>query len=721
MRIRTTIFFVAAAVCYAGQTRIWEQSGFADFEKGMLKNLSLRSDGRLTLAPRLLERLDSSSAYLWAVACDSNGNVYAGGGPGAKLYRIAPGGDRKPIAEFDALEVHAIAIDAKDQIFVGTAPDGKVYRIAAEGKPELFYDPKAKYIWSLAFNAQGDLFVATGDQGEVHRVSPNGQGAVFARTDETHARSIAVDKRGNVIVGTDPGGLLMRAAPSGEVFVLYQFPKKEVTAVAVAPGGTIYAAAVGAKSSAPLPPPPQVAPPPPSQPAAAMGPQRAAAPPPSLSGPAAAPITGGSEVYKLTPDGQPRRVWSHAQDIVYALGFDAAGRVLVGTGNRGAIYRIESDLLYSALLSATPTQVTAFAIARNGRMFATTGNAGKLYEIGPELENAGWIESDVLDAGLFTEWGRLSFRGAINGGKVTLTARSGNLDRPQKTWSAWSPEINWPAGGRIGAPPARFLQWKASLDVSPDGKSPELETVEAAYLPKNVAPRVELIESTPANYRFPASQTSSTSSQSLTLPPIGKRAPSPGLPAADSSQQTLQYAKGHIGARWSAADDNGDALEYAVYIRGTSEKEWKLLKDKVRDRFLTWDSTTFADGEYRLKVIASDSPGNPKDQAQKGELEGPVFEIDNSPPRITELQANRKGTGISLKWRATDAMTVISKAEYSIDGGDWTVAAPVGGVSDSKELQYELSVDARAAGEHTVAVRVEDACDNLAVAKVLVR
>ena len=37
----------------AGQTRTWTQGEAADFEKGILKNLSLRSDGRLTLAPRL--------------------------------------------------------------------------------------------------------------------------------------------------------------------------------------------------------------------------------------------------------------------------------------------------------------------------------------------------------------------------------------------------------------------------------------------------------------------------------------------------------------------------------------------------------------------------------------------------------------------------------------------------------------------------------------------
>ena len=90
---------------FAGQTRTWSQGEFADFEKGIVKNLSLSSDGRLTLAPLSRELFDTSSAYLWALAEDSKGNLYAGGGNGAKLYRIPPDGKGKLLAELDALEI----------------------------------------------------------------------------------------------------------------------------------------------------------------------------------------------------------------------------------------------------------------------------------------------------------------------------------------------------------------------------------------------------------------------------------------------------------------------------------------------------------------------------------------------------------------------------------------------------------------------------------------
>src|ERR1700694_5398617 len=134
-----TALFCTAAL-FAGQTRTWSQGEFSDFEKGIIKNLSMRSDGRLTLAPHSHELFDTSSAYLWALAQDSKGNLYSGGGTSAKLYRIPPDGKGKLLADLDALEIHAIAVDFKDRVYAATSPDGKVYRITGNGKPEVFYD-----------------------------------------------------------------------------------------------------------------------------------------------------------------------------------------------------------------------------------------------------------------------------------------------------------------------------------------------------------------------------------------------------------------------------------------------------------------------------------------------------------------------------------------------------------------------------------------------------
>ena len=171
-----------AAAANAGQTRTWSESEFADFDKGIRHGVSLRSDGLLSLAPAFRELYDTSATYLWALARDAQGNLYAGGGPGAKIYLVEAKGGHKVLAELDGLSVQALAVDQANRLYAATSPDGRVYRLSAGGKPEVFYDPKAKYIWAMAFDGQGNLFLATGDQGEIHRVTPAGKGQVFFKT-----------------------------------------------------------------------------------------------------------------------------------------------------------------------------------------------------------------------------------------------------------------------------------------------------------------------------------------------------------------------------------------------------------------------------------------------------------------------------------------------------------------------------------------------------------
>src|ERR1051326_8253723 len=159
MRVFVIAMLVCAGAAFAVETKTWTQDQMADFEKGTLTHLALSSDGRLRPAPAVKEILDASAAFLWAVARDSKGNVYAGGGglgaTKSKLFAIDPQGKSKTLAELDGIAIQAIAVDRSDRVYAATSPDGKVYRVDSSGKVEVFYDPKAKYIWALAFDAAG--------------------------------------------------------------------------------------------------------------------------------------------------------------------------------------------------------------------------------------------------------------------------------------------------------------------------------------------------------------------------------------------------------------------------------------------------------------------------------------------------------------------------------------------------------------------------------------
>lgn len=735
--VRLLVAIPAAALLLpATNTQIWSQSDYDDFTKGSLKKLSVSSDGRVTLAPRFREIFDSASVYLWALAEDSKGNVYAGGGgpggPGARVYQITPDGKSKTLAEFEDLEVHAIAVDRRDRVYAATSPDGKVYRLSANGESEIFFDPRAKYIWGMAFNSKGELFIATGDRGEIYRVSPDGKGGVFYKTAETHARSLAIDAQDNLIIGTEPGGLIIRVAPDAAGFVLYQAPKREITSVAVAKNGAIYAVGIGNKSAqALLPTVPSTRPPAqqpvttPAAPGTQVQPRPVTPVVPVTPQPAVTPpsVPGGSEVYRIEPDGLPLKVWSHTRDVAYAIAFDPEGRPLIGTGNKGTVYRLDSDRVYTELLKVPPTQVTFIFAGRGARLYAATGNVGKVYQIGPGLEKEGTLESDVFDAKLFSRWGRISFRGRANEGRIAIETRSGNMDRPEQDWSPWSAPITSPEGAEVTSPPARFIQWRARLSASPAGASPVVESVDLAYMSRNVPPVLRAVEITPANYRFPAqAAVSNPTPRNITLPPIGRPArQSAPSTSPGSSPVSMSYAKGYIGARWAASDENGDDLIFTVDIRGEGETEWKPLKDKLTESRISWDSTAFPDGEYRLRITASDTPSNPRGQALSAELVSELFLIDNTPPAISGLTASTVDGNLRVAFRASDALSLIERAEISVNGGEWTVVDPVTKLSDSRLEDYEVMLPAPPGREQTVAVRVADEYENEAVAKAVVR
>ena len=59
--------FLAGGTLFAGGAKSWEHGSQADFEKGKLDNLTLRSDGKLSLAPVFRELYDPSNNYLWTV------------------------------------------------------------------------------------------------------------------------------------------------------------------------------------------------------------------------------------------------------------------------------------------------------------------------------------------------------------------------------------------------------------------------------------------------------------------------------------------------------------------------------------------------------------------------------------------------------------------------------------------------------------------------------
>jgi len=747
--IFSTVAVSALVLAVAEGTRTWEQSKFEDLVKGTADGIAIRSAGGLELAPAFKLLYSTPSTYIWAIAADDAGNIFAAAGSPARVYRITPDGNSTIIFQPQELEVQALKVAPGNVIYAATAPDGKVYKIEQKvqgkgerakktaassevtqdpNKPEIdpswtsseYFAPGTKYIWDLALDKAGNLYVATGDRGEIYKVDPKGEHTLFFKSDETHIRALALDAKGNLIAGTDGSGLVYRISPAGEGFVLYSAPKKEITALALDREGNIYAAGVGEKhaetasasSSAtsmlitmsPSPSPSAGAQ------ISGAGPTTTPSTIPLSAFPAAGGGSGGSDVYRIAADGSPLRIWSSHEDIVYALAFDSHNQLLAGTGNRGHIFAITGPDEFSDLLKAPASQITGFAKAPGGGLYAASSNLGKIFVLGPGPQDEGSYESDVFDARIFSRWGRVEFRGT---GNIELLARSGNVDNPDRNWSPWE-HVDLSKGAEMDVPAARYAQWKVVLHAG--STKPAVDTVTLNYLPKNVAPEIDDVSVQPGVRYQPMPK---SSNQALGVDLSGSSGTHFDSPIPST------HDRDSIGVKWSAHDENDDQLVYSVYYRGDGETRWLLLKDNLSDKAYSFDASLLPDGGYTIKVVASDAPSHSPGEGLTASRESRRFEVDTTPPRIENLAAAVAGSQIHVRFRAEDGFSTIRRAEFSVDAGEWKYVEPIGQLSDSKVEDYDFKVPLESAkdaeSEHVVVVRVYDRYENMGAAKALIK
>jgi sugar lactone lactonase YvrE len=735
---------VATVPARAEHTRTWRQSDSNEFEKGTAKGVAIRSDGKLMPAPRFSAFSDPNLAYLWTMRLDSKGRLYAAGGSDAKVLRFDDPAKPTTVFQSPELAAQAIVFDARDNLYVGTSPDGKVYKVTPDGQKSVFFEPKTKYIWALAIDAKGDLFVATGDTGQIFVVSSDGKGQLFYQSDERHARSLAFDSKGNLLVGTDPNGLILRieiarknadALPNaGASYVIYETSKKEVTALLTDDKGNLYAGAIGEKvRNANVPP--SVSPLLAQQQALVAPPQSGISPGQiQIQTQIAAPFSffpsqaGGSEVIKISPDGSPESLWTSREDLVFSMGLSQAGKILLGTGNKGAIIELEGQNVYSIIAKSASAQVTSLISGPGGTIYAASANPGKIFTIGPGYESDGSFESDTFDAKIFSHWGRLTWWGdnGATAGKVAFYVRSGNTSSPEKNWSTWSGPYKNAAGETVNCPPARFAQWKAVFLDTDHGGAPNISWVSLAYQPKNVAPEIDDIATQDPGVRVQgfAPQLGGPGSPVPAQVRMPQRPGSVNFPLISAAAQARVdvppqgfLEKGYQSVVWGAHDDNDDDLVFSVFYRGEGEQNWRLLKDKITQRFYSWDTTTMPDGPYYLKIVGSDSPSNPEDQALAAEREADRFEIANTPPQIENLHAESNSPGAKVSFEATSSSAAIEHAQYSVDAGDWLIVFPSGILSDAPKESYQIRLSGLTPGEHTIAVQVSDRFSNTTAAK----
>jgi outer membrane protein assembly factor BamB len=708
----------------AAAPRFWRFEGTSVFLKGELESLSVDSEARLRLGPAVGTLFDPETPTAWCVARGHDGVFYVGTGNDGRLFRVE-GDQGRVVFDAEELELHAVAVGSDGTVYAATSPEGAVYAIDSDGEARRFFDPSETYIWALAFDGSGNLVVATGAEGRVYRVGPDGTSTTLLSSSDAHVLSLAVDSAGHVYAGSSPGGVVYRIDAEDQVFVLLDSPFSEIKALAVAADGGLYAGAVNGEGATP-PPPSLPAAPTPGQadPTAqvtvseAFAPITPLAPPPVVSAVPSTATPRGA-VLRIDPDGTVETLWSSADDVPHAIA-PAEDGVLVGTGDSGKVYRVARSGAWALIATLSADQVTGISTHAGEPAVLVTSNPARLHTLSRHTAAEGTFVSEVKDAEAVSTWGRLRWEGrAPAGTSVRLETRSGNTSRPDTTWGPWTEGEVGARGAPIKSESSRFLQVRVTL-AGKDGATPEVEALSAAYLQRNLRPRVTSITVHPPGEVFqkPIAVTGEPEVLGLDPDPLGERSSprAPGAPAVTAFSRKFQR-RGLQTIVWKAEDSNGDALVYEVAYRALGDQQWRVLRRGVADPVLAWDTTAMPDGRYLVRVTASDAPDNPPALALAGDKDSASFEVDNSPPTLRASLA--PGTRDRIRATAQDSGSRIRRLEFSLDAGRWQEVHPVDGINDSTEETYEFSVQTSTSpGPHVVVLRVSDWLGNVATGRV---
>jgi hypothetical protein len=703
---------------FAGEPTIWTVDSRAEVLRGDAKGVSISDTGAIVLAPKLTEVFNTGQSYVWSSAADVQGNVYLGTGNDGKVFKIDAAGKGSLFYDSNELDVSALAAGKDGAVYAGTSPDGKVYRIGQDGKAEVYFDPQDKYIWSLAVMADGSLAVGTGENGKLYKVKTAGakpEDSLMFDSSETHIISLAADDKGNLYAGTDSNGIVLRFGADNKPFALLDVPLREIHDLSMGKDGSVYVLAMSdsASSSTSSTTVTATTVTAVSVPAASASSDDAVPPPPpSRSRNDLNNVK--SAVFRILPDGGNETLWSSTSVTGFSLYANQAGNgVLLGTSDKGRIYSITNDGRETLLLQTNEGQVSSI-FSDGKKLFAASSSQGKLYNFGAEGSSEGSYESSVRDAKTTAAWGRIWWSGA---GNIEIQTRSGNTEKADETWSAWSAPTNAgrdPKGGQIASPKARYLQWSAVLRGTAT-----LSDVSASYLGKNIAPEVLSITVLPANVGLAANiaQPADPGVEASGIDPADL-----GMAQAINVMPRKFYQRGARSFQWTAEDRNSDKLEYKIYYREINETNFHLLREGMRDTFYTLDGLALPDGRYVFKVAAGDSPSNPDAQALSGDRTSEPVDIDNTPPAVLAVGAPViAGDKARIVFQATESTGIIERAEYSVDGSGWRSIYSDDGISDSSSEKYTLEIPLKNAGEYVVALRVFDQNGNAGSARIVVK
>lgn len=435
----------------ARPTQTWRVTGVKAFLQGENHNSGVSSAGDLRIAPAARKLFTADDLYVWDLAADTKGTLYAAVGNSGRIYRVPPGGKAAVWADTESAGVYALAVDKRGHLLAGLSPGARIVRFDSKGRKTVVCQLPEDYIWDFCWESDDALLVATGPHGRVYRLrlTDNDTPQVVYDLPQRHVRRVVRGPKGEFYASTADFDVLYRLQPKGRYETLFQSDTGEILGLCPAPDGALYYA-----------------------------------------------TTRAGDIYKRLPTGRVETFFHSAQMTAYDMVRDAAGNLYLATAGRsgqGYVYKVDSEGAGMRILEPDQGNALCLLLGARGKLWVGLGNDAAVHEVALTGNTSATYESHVYDARQVARWGTLDWTARTpKGCRVTLEFRAGNTAEPDNTWSPWQQPQRSGSLWSVPCPASQFLQFRARLH-SDDGKeTPRLQAVEVVYLPRNRAPTVSL-------------------------------------------------------------------------------------------------------------------------------------------------------------------------------------------------------------------------------------
>jgi hypothetical protein len=681
-------------------TATWSVETYPQWDAGDATSAFITSTGELRPGWDT-KRTSLEGDAVWSSLRLADGSVLLGSDAGGAIFRLQGDASKKLVALPGAIAVVALAQTADGTVWAGAMPGNKLWKIdIATGKAtpsaQLGKDKEVETVWSLA-SAGNTVYAGTGPSGKLFSVSgANGAGATAREvfdTDDKRITALTVTGDGAVWLGTSERALVFRFDPrSGKARAMADFAGNEISALAAFRNGIVAAA----NDLAEQPPPTAKSP---TQVEAAEKPNAAkgqAAKPPDVGSKPGAdkdPVAvtdlgrkgakkGKGALFRVDIEGRLDQLHALTQTYFTSIAISPDGAVYAGAADKGRIYMVDTDDSVATAFDVDERSVSQLWFDRSLLSF-TTDDAAAAYRATGRASQARYL-SDVLDTKAVSRFGKLTWSAT---GKIKVETRTGNTAKPGVGWSDWQVPAQIAKlgggneGGKVTSPVGRYLQFRIGLEDD----AARVRRVMSYYVPQNQPTEVQDVIVEIATKE--------------SLPTLKDSAAKPRSPI--------------LRIKWKAENPDSDDTTYALEARRDGEANWRPIQTGKAPLTATtweWNTETYPDGWYRVRVTASDAAANSPDRALTSSQTTTMFAIDNTRPVIDALAV----TYPRAQARASDALGTISEMAFSVDDGPWQIGTSGDGLFDdsAEELRIELPTGL-SRGSHTLAVRVADSAGNV--------